>query len=81
MNISTSFELHVCTVCRSPLVQPVAWEPAGSSDAWQITLRCPECEYWVTGVFDGDSALRFDAALEDGLDRLLEGMADLLEAL
>ena len=34
---------HVCPVCHSELVYPVDWQRT-SDTAWQLRLRCPECE-------------------------------------
>jgi hypothetical protein len=64
-------ELHRCGGCHSELVQPVEWSPMGKS-YWQVTLRCPNCEWSGTGVF-GQSVLdRFDREL-DRATRLLIG--------
>jgi hypothetical protein len=76
-------ELQHCGACQSDLVQPVDWSPLGKS-YWQITLRCPNCEWVGTGVFPQAVLERFDRALDratDGLvgelDRIgLENMAD-----
>jgi hypothetical protein len=67
-------DLHVCGTCRSPLVHPLAWEPVGPR-YWRIELRCPECGWEGTGVFDRSVADR----LEDELDRAAAQLvADLL---
>jgi hypothetical protein len=39
----TTREPHVCPLCRSELVYPVDWQRT-SDTAWQLRLRCPECE-------------------------------------
>ena len=62
-------ELHVCLNCGSHLVYPVQWEEAGSR-TWQVTLRCPECEWAEGGVFTQDQCDRFDDELEAGTDAL-----------
>jgi hypothetical protein len=64
--------LHECINCRSALVYPIQWEPAGG-DQWSVLLRCPECEVHRLGVF-AQSALD---ALDEELDR---GDAALREA-
>jgi len=48
-------ELTLCAGCGSSLVQPVGW--AGHGDAaWQVELRCPECEERATSVVGDDLA-------------------------
>jgi hypothetical protein len=75
-------ELHRCGTCHGELVQPVDWSPLGKS-YWQVTLRCPNCEWSGTGVFPQEVVERFDRELDRAtelviaeLDRLgLESMA------
>ena len=62
-------ELHLCVNCDSRLVYPVQWEEAGSK-SWNVTLRCPECEWTEAGVFSQDQCDRFDDELESGTDAL-----------
>ena len=38
----TAADLHICPVCTSELVYPVAWEEAGPTN-WEVSLRCPNC--------------------------------------
>ena len=67
---------HVCGACRSHLVQPVEWHPAGTSH-WELELRCPECEWGGTGVYDNETIARFDEELEAGAEQLLADLRDL----
>ena len=62
-------ELHLCVNCDSRLVYPVQWEEAGAK-SWNVTLRCPECEWTEAGVFSQDQCDRFDDELESGTDAL-----------
>jgi hypothetical protein len=62
-------ELHFCVNCNSHLVYPVQWEEAGAK-AWNVTLRCPECEWTEGGVFSQNQCDRFDDELEAGTDAL-----------
>ncbi len=48
-------DLTLCGSCGSPLVQPVGWESHGAK-AWQLELRCPECEQRATAVVEDDLA-------------------------
>lgn len=62
-------QLEVCGACASHLVHPVEWTEAGTSH-WQILLRCPDCEWQGTGVFDNAVVQRFDEVLERASDDL-----------
>jgi hypothetical protein len=61
--------LHVCIACDSELVQPEWWEEA-SGGAWQVGLRCPECETCREGVYSQRVVDGFDAVLNEGCDQL-----------
>lgn len=77
--LSSETHLEICGSCSSSLVHPVEWEPVGTAH-WQIELRCPECEWAGTGVFDQDTVERFDEALEQGTDRLVADLQALERA-
>jgi phage-related protein len=62
----TSRDLHHCGTCDSDLVYPVEWEEA-SATHWKVTLRCPNCEWTGTGVFDQATVDSFDEELDRGL--------------
>ena len=69
--------LETCPSCTSNLVYPVDWHEA-EGDAWELELRCPNCEWSHRGIYDQDTVERFDAILNDGTDELigtLEGVA------
>jgi hypothetical protein len=63
-------QLEVCGACASQLVHPVEWEPVGAAH-WQILLRCPDCEWEGTGVFEQSEVERFDEVLERATDGLV----------
>ena len=73
MKLSSETHLEICGTCSGSLVHPVEWEPVGTAH-WQIELRCPECEWAGTGVFDQETVERFDEALEVGADQLLSDL-------
>ncbi|MBV8734985.1 MAG: hypothetical protein JO120_09425, partial [Solirubrobacterales bacterium] len=56
--------LHVCAMCESELVQPVAWCEAGDG-RWELVLYCPNCHRSAEGVF-GEAEVH---ALEEELDQ------------
>jgi hypothetical protein len=65
--------LHVCPTCQSNLVYPVEWSEANSTH-WEVLLRCPNCEWSHTGVFDQETVERFDVELDRGMDDLVEDL-------
>jgi hypothetical protein len=66
----TTDPLHVCSECQSALVYPTDWQEAGS-DHWEVELRCPNCEWRGSGVFNQDVVEAFDDELDRGIDVLL----------
>ena len=72
-------ELHVCPDCASDLVYPVAWEEADRSN-WEVSLRCPNCEWATTGVFGEDVIQRFDETLDRGTEALVTDLRQLTRA-
>jgi hypothetical protein len=72
-------DLHVCGTCDSELVYPVDWEESGA-EHWEVTLRCPNCEWSGTGVFDQDIVERFDEELDRGTECLIEDLTRLTHA-
>lgn len=72
-------DLHVCPECSSDLVYPVGWEER-RGDSWEITLRCPNCEWWHTGEYHDDEVERFDDVLNDGTEELLASLRTVARA-
>jgi hypothetical protein len=72
-------DLHICAGCGSHLVYPLNWEEAGAIH-WEVTLRCPNCEWCGTGVFDQEIVERFDEELDRGTEALVGGLRTLIEA-
>ena len=72
-------DLHVCPECRSKLVYPVAWEEADRSH-WEVSLRCPNCEWGVTDVFEEDAIQRFDEVLDRGTEALVSDLRQVARA-
>ena len=63
-------DLHVCPTCESELVYPVDWAPA-ERKAWNVDLRCPDCEWQGGGVYAQEIVDRFDEELDRGTEQLL----------
>jgi hypothetical protein len=72
-------DLHVCGSCDSDLVYPVDWEEAGDTH-WEVTLRCPNCEWSGTGVFEQDVVERFDEELDRGTEALVRDLKRMMQA-
>jgi hypothetical protein len=75
----TAEDLHVCGSCESELVYPVDWDEAGDSH-WEVMLRCPNCEWAGTGVFEQDIVERFDEQLDRGTEALVRDLKNLMQA-
>jgi hypothetical protein len=71
--------LHICPDCESDLVYPVAWEEADQTQ-WEVSLRCPNCEWTVTGIFGEDAIQRFDDTLDRGTEALVADLRQLTRA-
>jgi len=72
-------DLHLCGTCNSDLVYPVEWEEAGSTH-WQVSLRCPNCEWTGTGIFEQEAVERFDEELDRGTEALVSDLRRLVQA-
>jgi hypothetical protein len=79
MTPSEATDLHVCGSCDSGLVYPVEWEEAGSTH-WEVTLRCPNCEWTGTGVYEQELVERFDEELDRGTECLVRDLKRLMTA-
>ncbi|HVW17960.1 MAG TPA: hypothetical protein VHB30_06890 [Solirubrobacteraceae bacterium] len=71
--------LHLCGSCSSELVYPIEWDEVGTTH-WQVTLRCPNCEWSGTGVFDQQSVDRFDDQLDRGTATIVRDLEWLARA-
>jgi hypothetical protein len=72
-------DLHLCPECDSGLVYPVHWEEAGREN-WRVSLRCPNCEWYATGVFSQDMVDDFDERLDEGTEQLVYDLKQLMHA-
>jgi hypothetical protein len=72
-------ELHLCPDCDSVLVYPTQWSEVDRM-RWEVTLRCPNCEWLHTGVYDQDTVERFDEELDRGTDNLVDDLKRLIRA-
>jgi len=72
-------DLCRCKNCDSTLVQPLDWSLVGRSH-WRVTLRCPNCEWTATDVFDQESVDRYDRDLDRGTRKLTHTLARIARA-
>ncbi|MGI8507240.1 MAG: hypothetical protein ACR2MK_10665 [Solirubrobacteraceae bacterium] len=77
---ATTQGLHVCPECSSQLVQPVAWGETTTGGFWELTLRCPECDWAAAGVFDQDQVDAFEEQLDKALEEMLGDLRRLTRA-
>ena len=71
--------LHICGTCDSELVYPVEWEEAGATH-WEVVLRCPNCEWSGTGVYEQHVVESFDEELDRGTEALVRDLRRLMQA-
>ena len=69
-------DLHICHDCASALVYPTSWEESRARQ-WRVTLRCPDCEWTLEGVFAQDVVDRFDEVLDLGTEALMNDLRQL----
>jgi hypothetical protein len=72
-------DMHICPRCVGELVYPVDWAEAGPK-AWEVRLRCPECEWGDAAIFSQPAVERFDLELDRGAEVLLRDLQQLSRA-
>lgn len=72
-------ELHICPHCASELVYPVDWSPTPNR-RWNVSLRCPDCEWFGGGTYEQELVDRFDEVLDRGTEELLDDLNALTRA-
>jgi len=72
-------QLHLCPGCDQTLVYPTEWEEA-SETHWEVSLRCPNCEWFATGTYAQDVVDRFDEELDRGTEALVRDLKRLTRA-
>jgi phage-related protein len=72
-------DLHLCCECDSQLVFPTQWREVERC-MWEVSLRCPNCEWEITDIYDQDTVERFDEELDRGTDSLVDDLKRLVAA-
>ena len=78
--------IELCPQCGSDRVHPLDWREVEDM-RWELDVRCPDCRWTASGVFDQPEVERYDDVLLAGagdlteeLDRVTrENMAEILE--
>ncbi len=71
--------LHECEHCDSGLVYPTHWDEA-SEEHWKVHLRCPNCEWRASGIFDQEIVEHFDEQLDQGTEVMVRDLKRLMQA-
>ena len=72
-------DLHVCPDCDAHLVYPVEWEEHDAIH-WEVSLRCPNCEWHGVDLYAQDVVDRFDEELDRGTEALVRDLKRLTRA-
>jgi hypothetical protein len=62
-------DLSECPHCASPYVQPTDGKALPNGKV-SLTLRCPDCDAWMTGTFSADRVRELDRQLSLGRQSL-----------
>jgi hypothetical protein len=72
-------DLSICGNCTSDLVYPVEWDEAGAAH-WEVTMRCPNCEWSGSGVFEKQVVEKFDEVIDRGTEALVRDLKRMMHA-
>lgn len=75
----TRENLHVCPECAAGLVYPLEWAEV-SRTQWEVSLRCPNCEWHHVGVYDQEIVDDFDDELDRGTTTVVRDLKQLTRA-
>lgn len=72
-------DLHVCPECEQTLVYPMEWEEH-DEERWEVSLRCPNCEWHTVGLYLQATVDRFDEELDRGTEAMVRDLKRLTRA-
>ena len=72
-------DLDHCPECASDAVYPIAWTDAGDR-TFELTLRCPNCEWTEVDTHDWDTVQRLEERLDRGERALIADLQALTRA-
>ena len=67
----------VCLFCDAQLCYPTWWRELPDEDAWEVEIRCPECEDTSYGIYSHEEVVLFDEALNFGTDSVISDLNQL----
>ena len=69
--------------CAPPAPPSSSTRPPGKrprTRSWDVSLRCPNCEWSTVGTFEQDAVQRFDETLDRGTEALVADLRQLSRA-
>jgi hypothetical protein len=63
--------IELCQSCGGDRVHPLEWHEIADM-RWELHLRCPDCRWSGSGVYEQPEVERYDDILNGGADRLIE---------
>jgi hypothetical protein len=62
--------IELCQSCGGDRVHPLEWHEIADM-RWELHLRCPDCRWSGSGVYEQPEVERYDDILNGGADRLI----------
>lgn len=63
-------KIELCPACGGERVHPLEWHEV-DEDRWELQVRCPDCRWRTTDVFEHSDVQRYDDLLAADTDRLI----------
>ena len=64
-------QIELCAGCGSERVHPMDWVEVEDM-RWKLSVRCPDCGWESTEVYEQPEVERYDDLLNDSTDRMIE---------
>jgi hypothetical protein len=64
-------QIELCAGCGGERVHPMDWLEVEDM-RWELHVRCPDCEWEASDVFEQPEVERYDDLLNDSTDRMIE---------
>lgn len=69
--------MQLCQSCGGSLCYPTWWRERPQYAAWEVTIRCPDCECVTQGVYSHREVVSFDEVLNFGTDAVVNGLVSI----
>lgn len=69
-------KIELCQSCGGERVHPLEWQEVEDM-RWELHLRCPDCRWNGSGVYEQPEVERYDDVLNGGTDQLIEELDQL----